>query len=160
MKFKIRKYMNILCDTEDKLENDNNYSKIINSIIVDSIKNPSLIDSCNQHETIGPKSYTNLENLCHVQDMKYTHTNNLNIELLNDIQNTATFVENLDTEFDFQDKTDAGFKQYTNIESFQDNIALPLTVENYNITNTDYNEICVGNNNIENCDGNSNSGQN
>jgi len=34
----------------------------------------------------------------------------MNIDLFNDIQNTATFVENLDIEFDFQDK------QYTNIE--------------------------------------------
>lgn len=49
-----------MCDTEDTLEHG--YSSIINSIIVDSIENPTLIiDSCNQHETIGPKSYTNLE---------------------------------------------------------------------------------------------------
>jgi len=34
----------------------------------------------------------------------------MNIDLFNDIQNTATFVENLDIGFDFQDK------QYTNIE--------------------------------------------
>jgi len=42
--------------------------------------------------------------------VKYTHTNNL----FEKIQNTATFVENLDIEFDFQDKT-AGSKQYTHI---------------------------------------------
>lgn len=48
--------------------------------------------------------------------MKYTHTNNLNIDLLyHDIQNTATSVENLDIKFDFQDKT-ASFNRYTNIE--------------------------------------------
>lgn len=61
-----------MCDTEDIQETNAlehvynyNYSTITDSTIVNNIVNPStFIDSyynSNQDETIGPKSYTNLE---------------------------------------------------------------------------------------------------